>query len=1166
MERGRANSPTSFHLHPFEAEKLALAFIGLVRDSCLIVLHHSDSWTRRAVAVSGAALTACVLVGGVLWHISELRARTVADVERSLASGARVAASALEEWHSERQADAIALADVAASMGATGADDGSAAKRTAWQVMAAMQRHADYAAVWLLSPNGRPLIATSDIPLTAQERAVARRAVDSASPQTGIPERIDSRRVVVPIVAPLPTGGASAKPAGVVLIRASVAPNFGDLAYTRRDGQVPQVIVRGDGAAQSVRVCRRPAPHVCLEPRHDSLATQALDAVDLFGAFDVPGGARVFAAAHRLQTLPWTAVRSIEWGAAFAPMRHQLELEAVVLLATLVGLTMLGWSEIRAERLRRLAERTQSEARIAAAGQQLNATAARFEALVQALDDIVVKIGRDGRIIGTFGQGVHRITDDPATLIGTRADALLGRSSREARDAERRAFDGATASYIVDLGQSTARRSYAVSVSPLRSESGQVEKVVAVYRDITAVRNAEISADAQRRVLEEIATGRPLPDVLTTVARFHETQAPDLHCAVHVLDDDGVMLNLLAAPSMRPEFADGMDEIVIGPRAAACGAAAYAGALVVTADISADRRWNNYRALADEQGYRSSWAAAVRGANGRVVGSIAVYSRERRPPSDAELRVVESAGNLAGIAIERARAVESLRKSENSFRSFVENSPIGIYRSTSRGRLLAANQALVQLLGYGSIEELLQVDLGKSVFARAEDRERVFRMLEVDGAVHGVEVDWLKKNGSPLTVRLSGRAFRDERNVMWFGEGFVEDVTPLRIAQEALRQSEKLAAVGQLVSGVAHELNNPIAAILHFSEDLLTDRRSAEDLEALTVIRDQARRSRSIVRDLLSFVRMRETRRDRVVLHDVLAATCRGLKPTVALQGAALEHSLGDTDVSVITDRAGLQQILTNLVTNASQAAGRGGTVYVRASTAANTLTLIVEDTGPGVPAELMCRIFEPFFTTRPLGEGTGLGLSVTLGIVQQLGGHIDVETRPVHEGGGARFVVTLPMQDPQRHTPIEGIPCQGRRQHPDVYPTATSTALVIDDEPSIRAALRRFFNRRGWNVDEAADGHSALRALLARDGQSPYAVVISDLKMPGFSGIELHDRIAETRPELLDAVIFSTGDVASTEAAEFVRRTRCPVLQKPFELQALESAVAHVRETVTKS
>lgn len=1126
------------------------------------MLHHSESWTRRAVAVSGAALTACVLVGGVVWHISELRGRTIATVERSLASGARVAANALDEWHSERQADAIALAEVAGSIGTT---DQAAARRTTSRIMGAMQRHADYAAVWMLSANGQPLISTSSAPLTAQERAVARRAIDSARPQTGIPERIDARHVVVPIVAPLPATGTSARAPAVILVRASVAPSFADLAYTRRDGQLQQVLVRADGAAQSVRVCRRPSPHVCLETRSDSLATHALGAVDLFGVFDVPSGDRVFAASHRLQTLPWSLVRSVEWSDAFAPMRRQLELEAVVLLATLVGLVMLGWSELRAERLQRLAERAQSEARISATDQQLSATAARFEALVQALDDIVVKIGRDGRIIDTFGRGVHRISDDPATLIGTRADELLGRASAEAREAERRAFDGETASYIVDLGSRTAGRSYAVSVSPLHSPSARVEKVVAVYRDITAVRAAELTADAQRRVLEEIATGRALPEVLTTIARYHETQAPGLHCAVHVLDDDGVMLNVFAAPSMRPEFADGMDEIVVGPMAAACGAAAYAGAVVVTRDIRTDARWNNYRALADEQGYRSAWAAAVRGSNGRVVGSIAVYSREEHAPTDAELRVVESASHLAGIAIERARAADSLRRSENSFRSFVENSPIGIYRSTSRGRLLAANQALAQLLGYASVEELLQVDLGKSVFARAEDRERVFRMLEVDGAVHGVEVEWLKKNGSPLTVRLSGRAFRDERNVMWFGEGFVEDVTPLRIAQEALRHSEKLAAVGQLVSGVAHELNNPIAAILHFSEDLLTDHRSAEDLEALTVIRDQARRSRSIVRDLLSFVRMRETRRDRVMVHDVLAATCRGLKPTVARYGASLEVALGDTQVSVITDRAGLQQVVTNLVTNAAQAAGRGGTVRVRASAAGNTLTLLVEDTGPGVPPELMCRIFEPFFTTRPLGEGTGLGLSVTLGIVQQLGGHIDVETRPGHEGGGARFVVMLPLRDPQRHTPVDGAYVVGRPIL-DVCQSAGDTALIIDDEPSIRAALRRFFNRRGWQVEEAADGHTALTALLARDCRAPYSVVISDIKMPGFSGIELHDRIAEMRPELLDAVIFSTGDVASMEAAEFVQRTRCLVLQKPFELQALESAVARVREAVTKS
>ena len=236
-----------------------------------------------------------------------------------------------------------------------------------------------------------------------------------------------------------------------------------------------------------------------------------------------------------------------------------------------------------------------------------------------------------------------------------------------------------------------------------------------------------------------------------------------------------------------------------------------------------------------------------------------------------------------------------------------------------------------------------------------------------------------------------------------------------------MRQSEKLAALGQLVSGVAHELNNPLAAILHFAEDLLDDERSAADLEALSVIRDQARRSRTIVRDLLSFVRFRDAARERVSLTEALGASVKALQPTVLQNGGRLMSSLPEAEIFGNTDRAGLQQIVTNLVLNAAQASGRGGVVTVRAVVTEQELAIIIEDTGPGIPPALMDRIFEPFFTTKPLGEGTGLGLSVTLGIVQQLGGRIEVENRGPDEGSGARFTVTLPIDGVAVTSPIAG-------------------------------------------------------------------------------------------------------------------------------------------------
>jgi two-component system NtrC family sensor kinase len=440
----------------------------------------------------------------------------------------------------------------------------------------------------------------------------------------------------------------------------------------------------------------------------------------------------------------------------------------------------------------------------------------------------------------------------------------------------------------------------------------------------------------------------------------------------------------------------------------------------------------------------------------------------------------------------------------------------------------------------------------------------LLKQLQAHGELRSAEMEWRRKDGTVVTVRISARAYRDERGAVWFSEGFVENVTPLRVAEQALRQSEKLAALGQLVSGVAHELNNPLAAILHFAEDLLDDERTAADHEALSVIRDQARRSRSIVRDLLSFVRFRDADRERMSITDALTASVKALQPTVEEIGARLSAELPPAETYGNTDRAGVQQIVTNLVVNAAQASGRGGLVRLRAEVVEHELQIVVEDTGPGIPLKLMDRIFEPFFTTKPLGQGTGLGLSVTLGIVQQLGGRINVENRGAGEGNGARFTVCLPVMgavsDPgPRHTPRSMVamePAVG------LEPARKPRVLIIDDEASIRAALRRFFTRRGWDVEEAEDGAEGLSTMLS--GKSELAVIISDLKMPGCSGVELHDHVATVAPEILERIIFSTGDVASREAAEFVRRTRCTVMQKPFELRALEAVVARMRQLTT--
>ena len=489
---------------------------------------------------------------------------------------------------------------------------------------------------------------------------------------------------------------------------------------------------------------------------------------------------------------------------------------------------------------------------------------------------------------------------------------------------------------------------------------------------------------------------------------------------------------------------------------------------------------------------------------------------------------------------ERRTTEDALRDSEERFRSIVENSPLGLLRAALDGTLVFANEALARILGYESAESVVGLNLLRICHDPGE--RAVLAAAVREGTSTATELELRRRDGSLVTVRLTARLVRGGNRALQVFEGFVEDVTPLRRAQDALRQSEKLAAIGQLMSGVAHELNNPLSAILLFVETLLQEARTPEDEEALTHIRDQARRSRAIVRDLLSSARGGDVQRVRTNARQLIERTVRGLDLQIEDLGVKLELAFAASTPDIEADGPAIAQVLTNLVVNGAQAAGAGGSVWLSTRNVGGRLDILVEDSGPGLSGEVMSRLFEPFFTTKPHGQGTGLGLAVSRGIIESHSGTLTAENISRR---GARFTISLPaladtivVHEPPNAPAVVG----GQHRH----------VLLIDDEASIRLALSRFFSRRGWTVHEAEDGAVGLERLVASDSP-PFAIVISDLKMPGLSGIELHDRLAALRPDLLGRCVFSTGDAASSEVLSFIERSRCTVLQKPFELATLD-------------
>jgi PAS domain S-box-containing protein len=515
---------------------------------------------------------------------------------------------------------------------------------------------------------------------------------------------------------------------------------------------------------------------------------------------------------------------------------------------------------------------------------------------------------------------------------------------------------------------------------------------------------------------------------------------------------------------------------------------------------------------------------------------------------------------LARDITEVKRQTDALRENDERFRLIVDALELGFYTIDTHGTLTAiygkwardAEASGKVLVGHHGLQ-FVDSDVAETF------REGTARALKGED----VTLHWsLKANEQRDTqfFRAHLAPLRDDDGVVTGVAGVWTNETESMLAErerETLRSrlvdAERIESLGKLVSGVAHELNNPLAAILNFTEDLLADQRAGDERMALEVIQAQALRSRTIVRDLLTFVRKGDRRSLRPETPGpILDTLIRAVKPGLATQGVSFTYTSHNADTPLMLDRAGFEQVVTNLVTNAAHAAGAGGWVRMTAGRIGNAYEVMVEDNGEGIRPEHFGRIFEPFYTTKATGQGVGLGLSVSLGIVQAHGGELIAENRSASEGGGARFTMRLPLdaRETQQTSP----------RIPDLMPARKASLLIIDDEESIRRALRRYFERRDWDVDEAPDGAAGLKKLEGVDATVEYDVVLCDLKMPGISGQELYTRLRTELPTAARKFIFATGDSGAPDVVDFLATVDVPVLEKPFELRSLEQIAQQVR------
>jgi len=528
---------------------------------------------------------------------------------------------------------------------------------------------------------------------------------------------------------------------------------------------------------------------------------------------------------------------------------------------------------------------------------------------------------------------------------------------------------------------------------------------------------------------------------------------------------------------------------------------------------------------------------------GECIGAIMLVARAPRSFTESELSHVEAMADLLSVALANADLLETLRKAEWRFRTLFRVAPDAVLTLFASGRIAEANDAVRDILGLYPAQVVGRT-LEEFVTEEEIARFRAELGKVLGGAPTRLELH-LRHEAGIRVVALAARLLPETDPPMILILG--RDMTAEREMRARLAETERLAAVGELVAGVAHEVNNPLCTISAFAQLLQRDGAiTADQRESVDIIASETMRASQVLRDLLTFARRSESDSAAIQVNELIERTMRLRSYEMSSLGIATEQTLANELPMVQGDPRQLQQVLLNLVTNAIQAMEPlgGGSLRVATRRHEDRVLIEVADTGPGIPAEARAHVFEPFFTTKR--DGTGLGLSVSYGIVAAHGGSISI----AHTGpGGTMFRVTLPATEDVEVREDAAPPA------PDASasPLSGIHMLFVDDELALHRGIRSYARRRGFRVITVPDGAAALDA--AR--RSRFDVVVCDLRMSGIDGPAFYEVLRREHPALALRTLFITGDLVSASSRAFLESAGQPVLAKPFDLDRLEVSVA---------
>jgi two-component system NtrC family sensor kinase len=544
-----------------------------------------------------------------------------------------------------------------------------------------------------------------------------------------------------------------------------------------------------------------------------------------------------------------------------------------------------------------------------------------------------------------------------------------------------------------------------------------------------------------------------------------------------------------------------------------------------------------------------------------VIGVLAVDNQQaERTFSENDQYLLSALADYAAIAIDNARLYQEVKGSEERYRDLFANAYDLIFTLDRQLRILSINKVGSAITGYAE-EQLRGRPLREIASADVwEDAEQRFADLLMGRGIQPFELQLRRHDDERVVLEVSARLVNDRGRARSI-HCIARNLTERRRLEEQLVHSEKLSAIGQLVAGVAHELNNPLTSISGYTQLMLRDTGLRDDVRSdLKHINIQAERAARIVQNLLVFAREHKPERRMVNLNDEFRNTLSLRAYQLRVDNITVVNEM-DSDLPLtVADPFQLQQVMLNLINNAHQAMterGGPGTLTLRTfvttlpagdggATTPPMVVLSVSDNGVGIPARDLKRIFDPFYTTKPVGQGTGLGLSICFGIVQEHGGRIWAESEL---SVGTTVYVALPLlSDPAA---LDGeAPADGGADEPEARPSCR--VLVVDDEEPVANLLSRLLRELGHQPTVVNGGAEALE-LIERE---QFDLVLSDVKMPGMSGFELHQTIKQNNPELAARLVFVTGDMLSAATQARIAQSGNPYIAKPFAIERLETLV----------